>query len=93
MLLSYANQMINNKLQIGHGKRKPSQFALGSIRHILYDRGLCVVWRTIQYIAKVANKSYSVSQAAATATGAIVPRHLILPTIQEPHKELEEPST
>ncbi len=53
------NQMVNNKLQIGHGKRKPSQFAIGSIQHILYDRSLCAMRRTIQYIVNVANKSYT----------------------------------
>jgi hypothetical protein len=57
------NQMINNKLQIGH-ERKPIQFAN---REYPTHLGLCVMWRTMQYIVKEANKSYSVLQAAVTA--------------------------
>jgi hypothetical protein len=36
-------------LGLNTGKaRKPSQFALGSIQHILYDRTLCLMETTMQ---------------------------------------------
>jgi len=71
----YSCSPIYSRVSLFGHERKPclANLQVVSIQHTWYGRSLCVVWRTMQYIAKVPNKAYSVTLVCAILLGTSRP--------------------